>query len=182
VEASTYDALNVLTPESFDLVFTGIGAICWLPSITSWAAIISGLLKPGGHFFMREGHPMMWSLDEKITSGLSIRYPYFETEKPMEFDDDATYVELEDPEHKFQATRTMEWNHGLGEIIQALVDNGMEITGLVEHKSVPWEALPGQMVELGNGEFLLPSFVVMRVGLFVLIELRRRIRIEGGEG
>jgi hypothetical protein len=163
VESPTYSALDVLTPESFDMVFTGIGAICWLPSIRRWAAIISGLLKPGGQFFMREGHPMLWSLDEKITTSLSIRYPYFEVKAPMEFDDDATYVELEDPEFKFKATRTMEWNHGLGEIVNALIDVGMEITGLVEHKSVPWEALPGQMINLGNGVSVLTLVMVVRM-------------------
>ena len=40
---------------------------------------------------------------------------------------------------------THEWNHGLGEIVTALLGAGMELTGLVEHDSVPYEALPGQM-------------------------------------
>src|SRR3954467_14133609 len=29
VEADVYDAVTVLGPASFDLVFTGIGALCW---------------------------------------------------------------------------------------------------------------------------------------------------------
>ena len=37
------------------------------------------------------------------------------------------------------------WNHGLGEIVTALLDNGLRLTELTEHDSVPWEALPGQM-------------------------------------
>ena len=43
---------------------------------------------------------------------------------------------------------THEWNHGLGEIVTALLDAGMTITGLTEHDSVPWEALPGQMEKI----------------------------------
>ena len=35
----------------------------------------------------------------------------------------------------------------------ALLDTGMVLTGLVEHDSVPWNALPGQMVELDDGEW-----------------------------
>lgn len=58
-----------------------------------------------------------------------------------------TYVETD---HVFQTTRTMEWNHGLGEIIQALLDAGMALTGVVEHKSIPWCALPGQMEQMGS--------------------------------
>ncbi|WP_433525770.1 hypothetical protein ACQPZ2_13130 [Nocardia pseudovaccinii] len=37
----------------------------------------------------------------------------------------------------------------------ALLDHGMTITGLVEHRSVPRKALPGQMVREANGEWRL---------------------------
>ena len=45
---------------------------------------------------------------------------------------------------------THEWNHGLGEIVTALLDEGMTLTGLAEHDSVPWSAA-GQMTR-GDGE------------------------------
>ena len=47
------------------------------------------------------------------------------------------------------------WNHGLGETVTALLDNGMELTALVEHDSIPWEALPGQMTRDDSGEWRL---------------------------
>jgi hypothetical protein len=50
---------------------------------------------------------------------------------------------------------THEWNHGLGEIITALLEQDLRITGFVEHQSVPWDALPGQMTKIGNGEYQL---------------------------
>ena len=50
---------------------------------------------------------------------------------------------------------THEWNHGLGEIVTALLDAGMQLTMLVEHDSVPWEPLPGQMVKDEQGEWRL---------------------------
>ncbi|MET0955870.1 MAG: class I SAM-dependent methyltransferase, partial [Cryobacterium sp.] len=56
VESDVYSALSVLEPASFDLVYTGIGALCWLPSIDRWAAVVAGLLAPGGRLFLREGH------------------------------------------------------------------------------------------------------------------------------
>ena len=49
----------------------------------------------------------------------------------------------------------MEWNHGLGEIVGALSGVGMRVVMLEEHRSVPWNALPGQMVDVGDGEFSL---------------------------
>src|SRR2546427_6852449 len=48
--------------------------------------------------------------------------------------------------------RTLEWNHGLGEIVTALMSAGMDLTGLVEHDSVPWDALPGQMERIIRSE------------------------------
>jgi SAM-dependent methyltransferase len=152
VEADVYDAVAVLGGRTFDLVFTGIGALCWLPSVSRWAAVVAELLRPGGRLFIREGHPMMWSLDESHTDSLVVDYDYFERSEPMVFDEQGTYVETD---AQFKTTITHVWNHGLGEIVTALIDAGMELTGLVEHDSVPWEALPGQMERLDGGEWRL---------------------------
>lgn len=153
VEASTYDALTALEPASFDLVYTGNGALCWLPDIRQWAQTVASLLRPGGRLFIREGHPVLWAIDETVVTDLTVRYPYFETVAPMAFEDDSTYVKLEDENKRFKAKETLQWNHGLGEIVQSLLDVGMSITGLVEHKSIPWEGLPGRMVIGINGGF-----------------------------
>lgn len=151
VRADVRDAADVLPRGSFDLVYTGIGALCWLPSIEDWAGVVADLLAPGGTLHIREGHPILWSMNEELP-GLALRFPYFEQREPLEWDDDGTYVEVSAP---LQATRTYEWNHGLGEIVTALLDRGLRIDALVEHDSVPWEALPGRMTERPNGEFAL---------------------------
>jgi SAM-dependent methyltransferase len=153
VEAAVYDAPGALGPEPFDLVYTGIGALCWLPDIARWARVVAGLLRPGGRLFIREGHPVLWALDDPRPDGLlAVEYPYFEREEPMVFDEGGTYVETD---AVFTHNRTHEWNHGLGEIVTALMAAGMDLTGLVEHDSVPWDALPGQMEPVGGGEWRL---------------------------
>ncbi|WP_194815466.1 bifunctional 2-polyprenyl-6-hydroxyphenol methylase/3-demethylubiquinol 3-O-methyltransferase UbiG [Nocardia sp. XZ_19_385] len=152
VEADVYDAESVLGAGQFDLVFTGIGALCWLPSIRRWAETVAGLLRPGGRLFLREGHPMLWATDEKHTDRLVLGYPYFELPEPMVFADEGTYVETD---AEFTATTTHEWNHGLGEIVTAVLDAGLTLTGLTEHTSVPWNALPGQMFREPSGEWRL---------------------------
>jgi SAM-dependent methyltransferase len=172
VEADVYDAATVLGPESFDLVYTGIGALGWLPSIARWAGVVAGLLRPGGRLFIREGHPMMWALDEDWDGNLLVvDYPYFEREEPLVFDDDGTYVETD---AVFTHNRTHSWNHGLGEIVTALLDAGMELTGLTEHDSVPWEALPGQMELLENGEWRLTDRPWRLAHSYTLRAVRRR--------
>jgi len=153
VEADVYDAVQVLGAERFDLVFTGIGALCWLPDVRRWAATVAGLLRPGGRLFLREGHPMLWSLADARPDGLlAVEYPYFEQEQPQVWDEGGTYVATD---VVFTANVTHEWNHGLGEIFTALTEAGLRVTGLVEHDSVPWDALPGQMTRDDRGEFRL---------------------------
>src|SRR4051812_14669475 len=152
VVADVYDAASVLEPGSFDLVYTGVGALCWLARVDRWAAVVAELLAPGGSLFLREGHPILWTMDERLDDDLHLRFPYFEREQPLEWDDDSTYVETTRP---LTATRTYEWNHSLGEIVTALLAAGLRIDLLEEHDSVPWEALPGQMVMRTDGEYAL---------------------------
>ena len=150
---AVYDAVGILGAGEFDLVYTGIGALCWLPSVSRWARVVGDLLRPGGRLFIREGHPMLWALDDERSDDLLVvRYPYFEQAEPLVFDAGGTYVRTD---AVFSHNRTHEWNHGLGEITTALLSAGMTVTGFTEHDSAPWEALPGTMERLGNGEWRL---------------------------
>jgi SAM-dependent methyltransferase len=152
-EADVYGAVDALGPEAFDLVYTGVGALCWLPNVARWARIVADLLRPGGRLFIREGHPMLWSLDDK-SDPPTLGYPYFEHAEPVVFDEPGTYVQTEVVfTHRLSHT----WNHGIGEIITALLGAGMQLTALVEHDSVPWEALPGHMVVDDAGEWRLST-------------------------
>lgn len=153
VEADLYDAVDVLGAGAYDLVYTGVGALCWLPDISRWAQVVAGLLRPGGRLFLREGHPVLQSLADPRPDGLlALESPYFERPEPSVWDYQGTYVQTD---VVFEQTLSYGWNHGLGEILTALLDTGMELTGLVEHDSVPWDALPGQMQEVGGGEWRL---------------------------
>jgi SAM-dependent methyltransferase len=152
-EADVYSAVDVLGRGGYDLVYTGVGALCWLPNIRRWAEVVADLLRPGGRLFIREGHPVLWALGDPRPDGLvTLEYPYFEQEQPQVFDEPGTYVETQ---VEFISNVTHEWNHGLGEIIGAVLAAGMRVAGFVEHQSVPWDALPGQMTALGNGEWQL---------------------------
>jgi len=170
VESDVYSAPQALGGRQFDLVYTGIGAICWMPSIDRWARTVAALLRPGGRLFIRDGHPVLHSLlgmvvaeehpdrvQQPWVSGPgeatpALEFPYFEQVAPMVWADETTYV----GDEKVGSPLSMEWNHGIGEIVTAALAAGLDITGLVEHDSVPWEALPG-MMELDDrtGEYRL---------------------------
>ncbi|GAB2617013.1 class I SAM-dependent methyltransferase [Paractinoplanes abujensis] len=153
VQSDVYDAVAAVG-DGYDLVYTGIGALCWLPDVKRWAATVSALLKPGGRLFIREGHPVLWGLDyDRDDDVIALAYPYFEMQEGLVFDEGGTYV---DTDVEFEHNKTVEWNHGIGEIVTAVLEAGMTLTGLVEHTSVPWEALEnGRMRDIGNGEYQL---------------------------
>ena len=83
--ANVYDAPATLRGQTFDRVYTGIGALCWLPDIDAWARVVDELLRPGGRLHLVEFHPVThWSLSE---TDLTVKYSYFH-EGPWVWDDD----------------------------------------------------------------------------------------------
>jgi SAM-dependent methyltransferase len=159
VESDVYSAPDALAGRGFDLVYTGIGAICWLPSISRWAGTVAALLRPGGRLFIRDGHPVLntaFALEvaaehpdrtqQPSISGpgqttVALELPYYERSQALVWADESTYA----GDGVVASPTSMEWNHSIGEIVTAVLDAGLQLTGLTEHDSVPWEALPGQM-------------------------------------
>lgn len=139
VQANVYDAREVLPGEQFDVVYTAIGALCWLPDIRGWAQVAASFVRPGGFLYVYDGHPMRGTIDdERADSELVVRYPYFESATPIEYESPETYVDGPPLQH----TRTYEWNHGIGETATALIEAGLRIEFIHEHREVPWKALP----------------------------------------
>ena len=181
VEGDVYAAPELLGRGQWDVVFTGIGALGWLPDIKRWAETVCALLRPGGgELFIREGHPVLLAVGDTDPSKLVVEYPYFETAEPIVSEEPSTYVRLEMEGKTFEARKTVEWNHGLGEIVGALLGVGMRVTMLEEHRSVPWNALPGQMVSVGDGELLLQRW--RSVGVALLTHDCRRVGAGDREG
>lgn len=123
----------------------------WLPNIKRWAQVVAALLRPDGRLFIREAHPVLWSLAENRDE-LVIEHTYFEQTEPVVTIEPGTYVQTD---QQLIHTTSHGWNHGLGEIITALHEAGMSLTALDEHDSIPWAALPGLMTQANNGEWRL---------------------------
>ncbi len=152
VESELYDAVEALGAARFDLVYTGVGALCWLPDVRRWAEVVAALLRPGGQLFIREGHPMLWALSDPRPDGLLVvEYPYFETEG-VPFSEEHSYVDHAEP---LAAPDIIHFNHGIAEVITALMDVGMELSAIEEHDTVPWNPLGDAMEEIGGGEYRL---------------------------
>jgi len=129
----------------FDLVYTSIGTITWLPDLDRWAGQIAGLLRAGGTFYIRDGHPALYSVDEHADV-LQLRYPYFSNGKAQVWDDESTYA----GDGKVAHARTYQWAHPMSAILNSLIGAGLRILRVEEGKTLPWRFSP-RMVEVPDG-------------------------------
>ena len=170
VESDVYGAIEALGAGRFDLVFTGIGALCWLPDIRRWAEVVAGLLRTGGRLFIREYHPMLWALSDARPDGLlTLEFPYFETEGVL-FTETHTYVEHEEA---LTSPDFLSFNHGLGEIVTALMSAGLELAGLAEHDSIPSNPFGEEMDGIGGGEYRLRDKPLRLAASYTLQAVKR---------
>ncbi len=129
----------------FDLVYTSIGTINWMPDLDCWAAQVAGLLRAGGTFYIRDGHPALYAIDENA-DGLQLRYPYFGNGEAQLWDDNSTYA----GDGKVAHSRTYEWAHPLSKIINSLIGAGLQILRVDEERTLPWR-FARRMVEVPGG-------------------------------
>lgn len=130
-----YDLKNQLN-DTFDWVFTSYGTIGWLPDLTEWSRIIDHFLKPGGHFFMAEFHPFIWTLDENYAS--FGEFSYFFQREPFVEDVCGTYTDRNAPIR----THEYSWNHHLGEVLGNLLDRNLVLERFEEFNYSPWPCFP----------------------------------------
>ncbi len=113
----------------FDIVFTSFGTIGWLPELPGWARNIRRYLKPGGRFVFVEFHPVVWMFDNAFKE---IAYSYFNREPIVEIQK-GSYAAPEAP----LEMAAHGWNHGLGEVLGALLGEGLRIDHFEELDGSP---------------------------------------------
>lgn len=124
-----YDLPNHLD-KLFDIVFTSYGTIGWLTDLDKWAMIVSKFLKPNGQFVFVEFHPVVWMFDDNFEK---IGYNYFNSGAIVE-SESGTYA---DKTAEISQKYIM-WNHGLSEVMNNLIKNGLEINVLNEYDYSPY--------------------------------------------
>jgi SAM-dependent methyltransferase len=118
---------RVPLPDSCaDLVYTGKGALIWMPDLDKWAREVVRLLRPGGHLFIYEAHPAvpLWTWDSD--------YPRI---RP-----DRSYFAASHVNDTFPGNGAVEWQWNLGQIITAAITAGMEILHVGEYAEPFWRA------------------------------------------
>lgn len=64
VASDVYDAATALAPQTFDIVYTGIGSLAYLPDIDRWAQAVAALVAPGGFLYLAEFHPIISFIED----------------------------------------------------------------------------------------------------------------------
>lgn len=153
--SNIYDLPNVLD-EEFDIVYTAIGVLCWLPDLSEWARIVARHLKPGGVFYIMDHHPFSHVFEpeecEDGKSELRLRYPYFP-------DSNGEFYEGGEPTYAGSGvieSGCYEWRHSIGEILNSVIDAGLQIEFFREFAVTGYRAFP--FMERGDdGWWRLPS-------------------------
>ena len=124
--ADVYALPVELQSATFDLVFTGGGALVWLPDIDRWAGVIAAALRPGGRLILHEEHPLascLWIEDGKLVledDYFARGQPYFHT----------GWRHFAGGEVAQQTKAEFQWP--LGDIVTALARAGLRIERLEE--------------------------------------------------
>ena len=151
IKSSVYDLPEKLD-ETFDVVYTSVGVLCWLSDLSEWAKIVRGYLKPDGFFYVFDSHPVLGMLDDE-SQGLKIRYDYFHRVEPMKWQ--GGYQDYSNGDYTVKSP-SWEWQWSLQDIVSSLIDAGLRMEFLREHEVIPWKALPS-MVECGRDMWKLPD-------------------------
>jgi SAM-dependent methyltransferase len=152
VESDVYE-LERRLEDRFDIVFSSHGAIWWLPDLKAWALVIAHFLKPGGRFFLFEGHPFAMMFDEKRGDReLHVKYPYFDSVSPLLEQGLGSYAA---PESMVPST-TFSWLHSMSEIVGSLLEAGLSITNFEEYPFLAWPFFPW-MEQRDDGFWQLPA-------------------------
>ena len=135
VQCNVLDTSKYIT-ETFDIVFTSYGVIGWLPDLKPWGKMIAERLNSGGIFYMVEFHPIVWMFDYHDGQP-KMTYGYMQDEVIYE-EYEGTYANQKSK----MVSKEYGWNHGLSEVINALIEAGLQIEYLNEYDESPYNVLP----------------------------------------
>ena len=154
--AATFEVCNVYETaasldQRFDIVYTGLGAICWLPDLDAWAREIVKLLKPGGTFYMSEFHPVTDIFGEH---DLAVAESYFDEGRPYRDETGGTYT---DRDAATSRNLNYSWTHPLSHVITALLKVGLTLESLVEHDYTVFPRFSALSAAPGTDVFRFPE-------------------------
>ncbi len=114
--------------ERFDIALVTIGVLGWMPDVAQFMRHVASTLKPGGSLVMYETHPFLEVFDPRAADPLLPASSYFQRE-PFVLQESIVYEGLGE-----EVGPTSYWFvHTLGDVINAAIGAGLQITHLQEY-------------------------------------------------
>ncbi len=148
-QTNLYDIERVIKGE-YDIIYTSYGAINWLDDLDNWARLIAKFLKPNGLFYMVEFHPYVYTLSESM----EIEESYFNT-GPVESILDESYTD--NSKTQKQGLRHTEWHHSISEVLNSLMNNGLQLSMFNEFPYQPYNCFKN-MVKTGKEKWVFEKY------------------------
>lgn len=155
VETEVYAAPDHID-GTFDIVYTSVGAICWMPDLAAWGQVMAHFVKPGGMFYIRDSHPALMTIDEERDDDLLVmKYPYFHQAEPTMFTETESYS----GSAKLTNADSYSWFHSLADVINALIGAGLVIDRVEEHRHLDWQFMKSmeRMGDPDHDTWVLPA-------------------------
>jgi 2-polyprenyl-3-methyl-5-hydroxy-6-metoxy-1,4-benzoquinol methylase len=152
ITADVMELMGQLEPV-YDIVFASTGVLCWIPDIDRFAMTVRQLLKPGGFFFLHDGHPFRTILEKNEQGEAVVKNDYFHS-GAWEYEDFKDYVNQD-----LQIlTKSYEWSWSLGSVINAFCKSGMRIDFLHEYPQFFYAGYTGFDEEINKRELFPCTF------------------------
>lgn len=166
VESDVYTAATALADRTFDVVYTGIGALGWLPDLRRWAEVVRSLLRPGGVLYLVELHPMWVAL---IEDGKTICQDAIDA--PFQRWDDEDRVSYAAPGRPLAQTASFERLHSISDVLSSILSVGLDIELFQEFDVTP---APTPWLERGDDRLYRFPEGASRFPLTYSLRARRR--------
>jgi SAM-dependent methyltransferase len=122
VEADVYDSVAATGGRTFDVVYTGVGALNWLPDLARWAQVVRDLLRPGGVLYVVELHPMWAAM---VDDGRTIREDAIgATFRDYPYGGDGSYAV---PDAAFESRAVYQRLYSISDLLSSVLDAGFRI-------------------------------------------------------
>jgi SAM-dependent methyltransferase len=168
-------ALESTLEEDFDIVFTSIGALCWMSDIDRWGEVVSRYVSPSGFFYVLEDHPVGLMLDVGPGGGLAPMYGYFRGREPIATEGEPDYSQ---PDY-VPRERQLSYIWAVSAVMGALERNAMWISEFKEFPYMRWK-LGSEVRQDRAGNYRLPERMA-ELPLMYSLKARHR-RAEGLAG
>jgi SAM-dependent methyltransferase len=113
--------------DSFDVVFASYGVLPWIADVTAWMTAAAAALRPGGVLVLVDGHPLAQMIE--TVDPVGFEFPY-QGGAAHRFRSTSFYASSAT---RLTTAETVQYPHGLGEIVTAAAGAGLRVDALTEY-------------------------------------------------